>query len=80
MQMVQLLIQRGAALGGYLATDLDDLAFAIRQGDIPWVKRFLQRFPSIRVASDTQGKPFHQLARESGNREILELFESKNLH
>ncbi len=66
-------------LGGYLATDLDDLAFAIRQGDISWVNRFLKRFPNIRGASDTQGKPFHQLARESGNREILQLFEPEHL-
>src|SRR5258707_11390465 len=28
-------------LGGYLATDLDDLAFAIHRGDIQWVTRFL---------------------------------------
>jgi ankyrin repeat protein len=96
-QIVQFLIQRGAAinsidsrfgatptgwaieylreLGGYLATDLDDLAFAIRQGDIPWVKRFVQRFPSIRRTNDAQGRPFRQLALESGNREIVELFE-----
>ena len=66
-------------LGGYLATDLDDLSFAISQADIPWVKRFLHRFPGIRRASDTQGRPFHQLARESGNREIAELFESNNV-
>ena len=64
-------------LGGYLATDLDDLAFAIRQTDVPWVKRFLQRFPNLRGASDTRGNPFHQLARESGNLEILQLFEAE---
>jgi ankyrin repeat protein len=61
-------------MGGYLAIELDDLAYAIQLGDARWVARFLKRFPSLRQASDTNGKPFQRLARESGNREIAALF------
>src|ERR1700752_2907748 len=61
-------------LGGYLAIELDDFAYAIQSGDARWVARFLKRFPSLRQASDTNGTPFQRLARESGNREIAGLF------
>jgi ankyrin repeat protein len=61
-------------MGGYLAIELDDLAYAIQLGDIRWVERFLKRFPSLRQASDTNGTPFQRLARESGNQEIAGLF------
>jgi hypothetical protein len=61
-------------MGGYLAIELEDIAYAIQLGDARWVERFLKRFPSFREASDTNGKPFRQLARESGNREIARLF------
>jgi PhnB protein len=61
-------------LGGYLAIELNDLAYAIELGDVRWVTRFLERFPALRQASDTNGRPFQQLARESGNREVARLF------
>jgi hypothetical protein len=61
-------------MGGYLALELDDLGYAIQSGDTRWVARFLKRFPSFREACDPEGTPFQQLARESGNREIAELF------
>jgi hypothetical protein len=61
-------------MGGQLAIELDDLAYAIQRGDSAWVARFLRRFPSLREAKDTHGTPFRQLARESGNREIAALF------
>ena len=61
-------------LGGYLAIELDDLAYAIQLGDARWVARFLKRFPALRQASDTNGTPFQRLARESGNREVAGLF------
>jgi len=61
-------------LGGFLAIELDDFAHAIRQGDVEWVRRFLRRFPALRAACDTQGKPFQLLAQESGNQKIAELF------
>ena len=61
-------------MGGYLAIELDDLAYAIRLGDTRWVSRFLKRFPALRYARDTEGTPFQKLARESGNREITALF------
>lgn len=59
---------------GYLATELSDLAYAIEIGDARWVARFLQRWPTLREANDPQGRPFQQLARESGHREIARLF------
>ncbi|HKF24278.1 MAG TPA: ankyrin repeat domain-containing protein [Candidatus Angelobacter sp.] len=61
-------------MGGFLAIELGDLAFAIGRGEVEWVRRFLRRFPALRAASDTQGKPFRLLARESGNQEIEKLF------
>jgi ankyrin repeat protein len=61
-------------LGGFLSIELDDLAFAIRRRDLEWVARFLKRFPALRAAKDPQGKPFQQLAQESGNVEIKKLF------
>jgi ankyrin repeat protein len=62
-------------MGGYLAIELDDLAYAVQFGESRWVARFLKRFPSLRQANDTNGTPFRRLARESGNPEILGLFE-----
>jgi len=61
-------------MGGFLAIELDDLAFAIQMGDTRWVARFLKRFPSLREMSDTNGTPFRQLAQHSGNNEIAKLF------
>ncbi|MBZ5593952.1 MAG: ankyrin repeat domain-containing protein [Acidobacteriia bacterium] len=66
-------------MGGHLASELDDVAYAIQLGDTRWVARFLQRFPSLRQANDTKGTPFHRLAGESGNREIASLFGSGDL-
>lgn len=63
-------------MGGFLGIELDDLAYAIRRGDIEWVGRFLKRFPALRKARDTQGRPFQVLAQESGNVEIAKLFGS----
>jgi ankyrin repeat protein len=59
---------------GFLGIELSDLAYAIQMGDTRWVARFLQRFPSLREMSDTNGTPFRQLARSSGNKEIAKLF------
>ena len=61
-------------LGGLLAIEMDDLAYAIQRGDLEWVKRFLARLPALRGATDKQGKPFKQLAQQSGNPEIANLF------
>ena len=60
--------------GGYLAIELTDLAYAIELGDVRWVARFLERFPTLRQGRDPSGKPFRQLAEESGNREVMALF------
>ena len=61
-------------LGGYLAIELDDLAYAIQLRDTRWVARFLKRFPSLRKARDTKGTLFQRLAQESGDPEIARLF------
>jgi len=63
-------------MGGFLAIELDDFAHAIRRADIEWVKRFLTRFPALREASDSEGRPFKLLAQQSGNQEIAKLFGS----
>ena len=61
-------------MGGYLGIELDDLAYAIDSSDTRWVVRFLHRFPALREASDTKGRPFRQLAAETDNQEIRALF------
>jgi ankyrin repeat protein len=61
-------------MGGFLAIELEDLAYAIGRGEVEWIRRFLRRFPALRAASDKQGKPFRLLAQESGNQEIEKLF------
>lgn len=62
--------------GGYLAIELEDLAYAIESGDARWVARFLKRFPALRQGSDKRGRSFQQLADESHNREIRGLFQA----
>jgi ankyrin repeat protein len=62
-------------MGGFLAIELDDLAFAIERDDVEWAKRFLDRFPGLRWASDKQGTPFKALADQSGSLEMMSLFE-----
>ena len=57
--------------GGYLAIELQDLAYAIELGDASWVARFLERFPTLRQGRDVNGKPFRELAEESGNPEVM---------
>jgi hypothetical protein len=63
-------------LGGFLAIELDDFAYAIRREDVEWVTRFLKRFPALREANDTQGRPLKQLAHQSRNPEISRMFGS----
>jgi len=62
-------------MGGLLGIEIEDMAYALETGDTRWVWRFLTRFPALRKACDRNGKPFQQLARESGNPEIARLFE-----
>jgi hypothetical protein len=61
-------------LGGFLGIELRDFAWAIENGHTEWVARFLKRFPALRDASDTQGRPFKELAERSANAEIKILF------
>jgi ankyrin repeat protein len=60
--------------GGLLGIELNDFAYAIELGDARWVARFLKRFPALREGRSTNGKPFRQLAEESGNPEVMALF------
>lgn len=67
-------------MGGFLAIELDDLAYAIQRGDVEWVARLVK--PSIaslalRGASAPQGKAFRLLAQQSGSLEIAKLFGSE---
>jgi hypothetical protein len=62
--------------GAFLGIELADFAHAIRSGDVPWVLRFLDRFPRLRDGCDADGKPFRTLAVASGNVEIRRSFES----
>ncbi len=61
-------------MGGFLGVELNDFAHAIRRGDEEWVTRWLKRFPSLRDGRDADGKPFRQLAKESGNAAIAARF------
>lgn len=63
-------------MGGFLGIELTDLAYAIQRGHVEWVARFLTRFPTLRGASDPQGRSFKLLAQQSGNPEIVRLFEA----
>lgn len=63
-------------MGGFLGIELNDFAHAIERGEAEWVRRFLHRFPALRTASDTEGRPFKVLAERSGNQEIAKLFQS----
>ena len=62
-------------MGAFLGIELSDMAFAIERRDIDWIQRFLKRFPGLRQASDTHGRSFKQLAYDSGNPEIVQLFD-----
>jgi hypothetical protein len=61
-------------LGGHLGIELEDLAYAIQTHDSKWVKRFLARFPAMRDGMYKEGITFRQLAIESGDPQIAELF------
>lgn len=61
-------------MGGFLGIELSDFAWAIERGDMEWVTRFLKRFPALRYAKDMDGRSFRDLAGQSGNATIQELF------
>jgi len=61
-------------MGGFLEIELRDFAWAIQKGDAEWVARFLKRFPALKNAGDSHGRPFRELAGESSNAEIRNLF------
>jgi len=60
---------------GFLGIELSDFAFAIKNGHVEWVQRFLTRFPKLKAAKDTNGMPFRETAERGGNREIIKLFD-----
>jgi hypothetical protein len=61
-------------MGGFLGIELADFEFAIQKGDVEWVRRWVERFPTLREARDGEGRLLRELARELGNEEILGLF------
>jgi len=66
-------------MGGFLGIELSDFAHALRKGDSDWAARFLKRFPKLCDAADEDGTPFRKLAAQSGNSEIIRMFESRAL-
>ena len=61
-------------LGGHLAIELEDLAYAIQTQDTKWVRRFLARFPGLRTAVYKNQITFQQLAVDCADPEIAQLF------
>lgn len=61
-------------LGGHPAIELEDLAYAIQTHDSKWVRRFLTRFPAMRDGIYRDRTTFRQLAIESGDPKVAELF------
>jgi ankyrin repeat protein len=60
--------------GGLLATEIEDVLFAIRERDVRWARRFVTRLPALARATDVRGKAVAELAAESGHDEIARLF------
>ncbi len=61
-------------LGGLLAMEIEDMLFAIREGDVRWARRLLSRRAALASATDVSGRPLAQHATECGNEEIAQLF------
>jgi ankyrin repeat protein len=61
-------------LGGLLAIEIEDMLFAIREGDARWARRLLGRRRALLDATDAAGKPLSEHAAECGNEEIARLF------
>ena len=61
-------------LGGVLAIEIDDLAYAIQQHDAKWVARLLDRFPRLKTQVDSQGTPIKVHAMNCGDERIVRLF------
>jgi ankyrin repeat protein len=61
-------------LGAVLGVEIEDARFAIDRGDIVWLQRLLHRFPSLTEASDKDGVPLKQRAKQTRNPEIIALF------
>jgi hypothetical protein len=61
--------------GGFLAVELSDLAYAIGNGQVEWVQRFLTRYPGLKKAKNKDGVPFKVLAETTGNAGIISLFD-----
>jgi hypothetical protein len=50
------------------------MLFAIREGDVRWVRRLLARWPALAGATDARGKPLSEHASESGHEDVDHLF------
>lgn len=62
-------------LGGLLAIEVDDLAFALMRNDPEGVARLLGRFPKLRDAITADGTSIRELALKSSNEQIRAIFD-----
>jgi ankyrin repeat protein len=63
-------------LGGCLATEIEDVLFAIERRDTDWVERFLARTPALADCASASGKPLREYAADTGSEALRRLFES----
>ncbi len=63
-------------LGGVLAIEIEDVAFAIGRKDAELVARLLERFPVLREQFDSQGTSLRERAMKCGDPRIMRLFEA----
>lgn len=62
-------------MGGLLGIEINDMIFAIQQGDVRWVRRLLARLPAFAKGTDAHGKPLREYAEDSKHPEIARLFD-----
>lgn len=61
--------------GGLLAIEIEDLLFAIMQGDVVWARRLLTRHPALAKTVDRNGTALAAHAARSSDPEMARLFE-----
>ena len=62
-------------LGGLLAIEIDDMAYAIEQNDFVLATRLVGRFPGLREATTSDGVPLKEFARRCSDEKIKALFD-----
>jgi hypothetical protein len=64
--------------GGLLGMEIDDLAYAVRNGDARWAARFLARLSALRTERDADGRPIAEIARDCGHADVAALFAAED--